>query len=89
MVITKTFFADAPRRARSSGVVIDDCRFDDEARVIHELGGIVIDVRRPGTTRINHASEAGVSDKLIDGVYDNAGDSVAAVMVDVARLVRA
>lgn len=55
-------------------VINDDCRFDNEAQVIHALGGTVIEVRRPGLSRAEHASERGVSPDLIDAYIDNDGD---------------
>jgi deoxynucleotide monophosphate kinase-like protein len=53
-------------------VVIDDVRFDDEADLIHELGGLVIWLTRPSPTADqpeawrNHASERGLSAGRID-----------------------
>lgn len=55
-------------------VVIDDARFDNEAIVVHRLGGAVIEVVRPGLTRGGHASERGINPKLIDHVVLNDGD---------------
>ncbi len=55
-------------------VVCDDCRFDNEAEAVKEMGGIVIRLIRPdnsdhalgGTGFQNHASEAGISENLVD-----------------------
>lgn len=48
-------------------VVIDDCRFDNEARTIRSLGGQVIALAKPGQPPpMAHASEAGVSSDLIN-----------------------
>lgn len=57
-------------------VVVTDVRFDNEAELIHNLGGIVVDVQRPSTANAgdSHASEAGVSEGLIDYIIDNSGD---------------
>ena len=55
-------------------VLIDDARFDNEAIVIRKLGGVVIEVVRPGLTRGGHASERGINPKLIDHVVLNDGD---------------
>ena len=73
-------------RTAGRQVVVADVRFDNEAQVIHRLGGIVVEVIRPsldddGDT---HASEAGVNAALIDLVLLNA-DSVQAMQ---RRLVR-
>lgn len=49
--------------------VVDDCRFDNEAKVVRELGGVVVEVRRPGFDfSREHASEAGISPELVDMV---------------------
>jgi cytidylate kinase len=55
------------------GVVIDDCRFDNEAKAIREMGGIVIKISNPSTACVNpsHASESGVSNELIQGYISN------------------
>jgi hypothetical protein len=50
-------------RNRLEGVqraVITDVRFPNEAELVHELGGVVIEIRRPGVTRSGHSSDAGV-----------------------------
>jgi hypothetical protein len=56
------------RETSSRPIVFDDCRFDNEARMIRGLGGIVVHISRVGVGNIApaHASEAGVSDSLID-----------------------
>lgn len=54
--------------------VIPDVRFNNEAEAIHRLGGIVINIVRPGQAFINsstHKSESGVSDDLIDHTLYN------------------
>lgn len=46
--------------------VIPDCRFDNEARLIQELGGVVIQVVRPGIGEVSaHKSELGISRQFI------------------------
>jgi hypothetical protein len=60
-------------------VVCDDCRFDNEAEAIKDMGGIIIKLTRNdnhkhaqgGTGIQNHASEAGVSQKYIDFTVEN------------------
>lgn len=63
-------------RAIKGDVVITDVRFDNEAKLVHELDGIVVDVQRPSTANAGdkHASEAGVNPDLIDYIIDNSGD---------------
>ena len=61
------------RLANATGkVVIDDVRMDNEAEMIHRLGGKVYRIERSGGAKVEaHASEAGVASALIDGVVVN------------------
>lgn len=57
-------------------VVMTDVRFPEEANMIHELGGIVVRVVRPGVMPLNtHASESGLAgyDKILynDGTLED------------------
>lgn len=54
-------------------VIIDDVRFDNEAELIVQKGGIVIGIERPNLVAMQHASEAGVSDHLKVGTIHNNG----------------
>ena len=49
-------------------VIIDDIRFQNEADMVHELGGEVWKVNREGfkITEDKHSSEAGLEEKYID-----------------------
>jgi hypothetical protein len=51
--------------------VVTDVRFDNEARMIHSLGGFMVRIERDGLVADGHASEAGISDDLIDAVIKN------------------
>lgn len=42
-------------------VVVDDCRFEDEAQVIRDLGGTILGISREGSGAGSHTSEAGVT----------------------------
>lgn len=43
-------------------IVVDDCRFENEAQVIRDLGGKVVGIRRDGTASVgDHESEDGVA----------------------------
>lgn len=53
-------------RGGCPGLTFDDLRFDNELELIREMGGIVIRLERPGLTRMDHVSEAGVSASLVD-----------------------
>lgn len=66
-------------------VLVDDCRFDNEAQLIRDLGGIVIEIVRPGVTRGTHASERGIDPRLIDRTLHN--DGTPERFVELVRLV--
>lgn len=51
--------------------VVTDVRFDNEAKMIHAIGGFMVRIERDGLTSDGHASEAGISDDLIDAVIKN------------------
>jgi len=55
------------RRAGVPGIVISDVRFNNEAEFVRRWDGEVIRIERPGVEAVAaHASEAGVSDDLVD-----------------------
>lgn len=54
-------------------ICIDDVRFNNEARLIRDNGGVVIKIIRGGTQSDTHISEAGVDDDLIDVNIENTG----------------
>lgn len=62
-------------RARTdTDVVIPGVRFDDEAKLIHSLGGFVIKVYRPDAPKVHaHESEKGVDRRLLDAAVVNDG----------------
>jgi len=45
--------------------VAEDCRFENEAIALHDHGGVVVQVLRPGLVRGSHISERGIPDHLI------------------------
>ena len=52
-------------------IMVDDARYPEEINMIHELGGVVVRVTRPGHTAVsngikNHPSEQDLPDELID-----------------------
>jgi len=64
--------------AERNSIIIPDTRFDNEADLIHRFGGLVFRVDRRidsllSKKEIVHASEAGVSDSLVDEVVANNG----------------
>jgi hypothetical protein len=55
-----------------SRAVFDDVRFDNEARMIRDAGGYIVDLKPAGgVERMAHASEAGVSPDLIDATIES------------------
>ena len=54
-------------------VVVDDVRFDNEVQAIRDLGGVIVEVFRPGAVySTTHRSEKGVG--IIDARINNTGD---------------
>ncbi len=72
-----TFWIDAWRRKalQYSKVVVDDCRFDNEAQAIKDLSGDVIRLKpkKRRRKRSNHSAEKGVDDSLVDFEIKNDG----------------
>lgn len=79
--IDRDFWADCMamriEEAARSGkrVIIDDCRFPNEADMVREKGGLVVGLRRPGVELDDdHASETAMADNwrdMIDLELDN------------------
>jgi hypothetical protein len=54
-------------------IIFDDCRFPNEAEMIHELGGKVIHIDNPcGDPLDEHVSEKQLPEELIDVYINNA-----------------
>lgn len=56
-----------------SKVVIPDCRFDNEAKMVRNEKGKILNIVRPGTHQMSHSSEAGVNKLYIDLNIPNNG----------------
>jgi hypothetical protein len=65
----QTMLSDASTR----GIVITDVRFDNEADLIHELGGRVIKIVRSVSVKSTHESEQGIAPDKLDIVGTNNG----------------
>jgi len=70
---------------KAGSVVIDDVRFDNEAKAIRATGGIVVQLIRKSVYAggDSHASEGGILPEYIDAVVDNSGkieDTVEAIL---------
>lgn len=50
----------------NQGIVIDDCRFDNEAEAMKQLGATIIKIERDQAEVMEHESEKGVSSHLCD-----------------------
>lgn len=60
--------------AEGHNVVVDDCRFPNEAALIRQYGGQMWLITRPGVERpTHHASEGGLSDIHFDHHLENNG----------------
>lgn len=57
-------------RRNPQRVVIPDCRFENEAALVRDLGGIVVEIRRPGTVGSGHVSDRGI---IADTLVGNSG----------------
>lgn len=55
------------------GIVVSDIRYDNEAKMILDQGGIVIRIHRPGAEGDGHVSEAGISEHLVSRTLVNWG----------------
>jgi len=56
-----------------NSVVVTDVRFQNEVDMIRKYGGVIIEVRRPGTAKSGHASDQGVQLGSQDVVIENDG----------------
>tara|TARA_R110000764_G_scaffold136846_1_gene224757 strand:+ start:110 stop:655 length:546 start_codon:yes stop_codon:yes gene_type:complete len=76
-----TIKAENEIKARSN-LVITDIRYNNEAELILENGGIIIDIKRRKSARAlifgmkNHSSEKGISSNLITEIVTNNGSLV-------------
>jgi hypothetical protein len=63
------------QRLAYENIVVDDIRFENEANLIHELGGFIvcIDGRKSATADTGHKSEHGLSDLLVNHIVQNTG----------------
>lgn len=65
------------KAAQGTALVVSDVRYENEAKAIRDLGGIVLKLERPGAGLIGdaarHASEQGFSEDLVDCWISNNG----------------
>jgi hypothetical protein len=54
-------------------LLVTDVRFDNEAKRIHDLSGLLVEIQREGFSGDGHVSEAGISEELIDVTVLNVG----------------
>lgn len=55
----------------NSRFMFTDVRFDNEAQVVHDMGGFMLEVVRPGLVADDHSSEQGISAHLIHATVTN------------------
>jgi len=55
------------------GVVFDDLRFDNEAQLVKDMGGVIWCIERPNLASDSHVSERGIDPKFIDHRLANFG----------------
>ena len=54
--------------------VITDVRFPNEEKAVHDHGGVVYRIARPGFVPVNsHISDTGIDSLFVDGVIPNTG----------------
>ena len=53
--------------------VVDDLRFTNEAKGLKDAGAYIVEIRRPGTQKMDHASEQGIDPLYVDEVIINDG----------------
>lgn len=58
-------------RCEDNLIVFDDVRFENEASMIRELGGLIIHIDRGDLVTDEHASEQGIADHPDDAFVDN------------------
>jgi len=82
-MISETIWIDAMRRMIANQtfgtIIIDDCRFENEAQMVREMDGIVVGLEREGIAYTGeHQSEMPVqADAIIDAsIIDLAADSI-------------
>lgn len=64
----------AAQRMGAGGIVFSDCRFENEARLILEMGGRVVHLSRPGIAAVSsHVSERMLPAHLLSGHIVNDG----------------
>jgi hypothetical protein len=77
-LINQSLWLDSARnrlgRLYYADVVVDDVRFGNEAAMIREAGGLIIHLRRPGGSAVQHVSEFPVSVHDGDVVIVNDGN---------------
>ena len=82
-MVSETIWIDAMRRMISDQsfdvIIIDDCRFENEAQMVRDMGGIVVGLERGGIAYTGeHKSETPVpADTIIDAsIIELAGDAI-------------
>jgi hypothetical protein len=75
----------APAQGYIRAAVITDCRFENEAALVRELDGIVVEIRRPGLVASTHVSDAGVKPDIVldnDGTMPQFAEKIGKLMLE-------
>ena len=62
------------RLAGCTRAVITDVRFPNEVELVHSLGGVVVEITRPGAVASTHASDRGVASDVTISNHGNMVD---------------
>lgn len=86
-MVSATIWIDAMRRLiseqSSDVIIIDDCRFENEAQMVREMGGTVIGLEREGVNYTHeHVSENPIkADAIIDATFiECAADAIGQII---------
>jgi hypothetical protein len=74
-----------PYHGCTRAAVITDCRFENEAALVRNMDGIVVEIRRPGSVASSHVSDKGVEPDLVldnDGTLPEFANKVGRLMLD-------
>lgn len=77
---------DVVKNLPNRTIVVDDLRYENEAKAIHELGGVVMEIRRSGTQyNPSQGSERGLPSSCVDLVV-NPGEGLSRAQEKAAKL---
>lgn len=72
-LLNEASFASKTTNGASSKLIVPDCRFPNEIEFLKHHGFTTIEVNRPGTKKMGHASETSLDNHAFDITIQNAG----------------